>query len=127
MIRYRLKCAAGHEFESWFKNADAFDKLKGRGLVECATCGSTEIEKALMAPGLGALSDEAGKARRKAAADLRAKGEDVGPRFAEEARAIHNQERPERLIYGKANREEVRELLEDGVPVAPAPFLDHDS
>ncbi len=53
MIRYNLNCAKGHGFESWFSNSDAFDMQAKRGLVECPTCGSTKVEKALMAPTLG--------------------------------------------------------------------------
>ncbi len=50
MIRYSLKCADGHGFESWFQSAQAYDKLRGAGMVACTQCGSTEVEKALMAP-----------------------------------------------------------------------------
>jgi hypothetical protein len=52
MIRYALVCAKGHAFESWFQNSAAYDKQAKRGLVECPTCGSTKVEKALMAPTL---------------------------------------------------------------------------
>ena len=50
MIRYQLRCAGGHAFESWFADAAAFDTLKARGMVSCAECGSADVEKALMAP-----------------------------------------------------------------------------
>ena len=50
MIRYALKCAEGHGFESWFQSAEAYEKLRGAGLVACTECGSTSVEKALMAP-----------------------------------------------------------------------------
>ncbi|TNJ41987.1 DUF1178 family protein [Phaeobacter sp. B1627] len=50
MIRYSLKCAEGHGFESWFQSADAYDKLLGAGMVVCTQCGSSEVAKALMAP-----------------------------------------------------------------------------
>jgi hypothetical protein len=52
MIRYALACDKGHTFESWFKNSAAFDKQAARGLVACAICGSTKVEKAIMAPRL---------------------------------------------------------------------------
>lgn len=52
MIRYALACAKGHTFESWFQNSAAYDKQAKRGLVECPTCGSSKVEKALMAPKL---------------------------------------------------------------------------
>ena len=52
MIRYSLACERGHEFESWFANSSAYDKQAKRGLVACPMCGSTKVEKAIMAPRL---------------------------------------------------------------------------
>ena len=57
MIRYSLACERGHEFESWFANSSAYDKQAKRGLVACPICGSTNVEKAIMAPRL-ARSDK---------------------------------------------------------------------
>lgn len=50
MIRYTLKCANTHSFDSWFKSADGFDVLTAAGQVSCPMCGSSEISKALMTP-----------------------------------------------------------------------------
>ncbi|MFW8594986.1 DUF1178 family protein [Cribrihabitans neustonicus] len=50
MIHYSLRCAEGHSFDSWFQSAAAFDKLAAAGMVACAVCGSSNVEKALMAP-----------------------------------------------------------------------------
>ncbi|WP_198969597.1 DUF1178 family protein [Xylophilus sp. ASV27] len=47
--------------------------------------------------------------------------EDVGDRFAEEARRIHHGESAERGIRGKASLEEARALLEEGIGVLPLP------
>lgn len=72
------------------------------------------------------LSDER-RTLREAVAQLRAyvdaHAEDVGRRFAEEARAIHEGDAPERFIMGQADRDEVAELIEDGIPIAPLPVL----
>jgi hypothetical protein len=65
MIRYALACGSGHEFESWFASADAFDDLDRRGLNACPVCGSSKVAKRLMAP---AVSTARGKAARDAAA-----------------------------------------------------------
>lgn len=54
MIRYALACERGHEFDIWFKNSADYDKQAKRGLVSCPQCGSVKVEKALMAPSLGA-------------------------------------------------------------------------
>ncbi len=139
MIQYALKCTRGHSFDSWFQSAEAFDKLTGAGMIGCAVCGSSEVEKAIMTPRLrpardaaappatrGALSKPASPAEQ-ALAELRRKIEDssdyVGMNFATEARAMHDGDAPERPIYGEAHPEEARALIEDGVPVAPLPFL----
>ncbi|MGZ8308454.1 MAG: DUF1178 family protein [Rhodoplanes sp.] len=52
MIRYALACRQGHAFESWFQNSNAFDDQAKRKLIACPECGSTAVEKALMAPRL---------------------------------------------------------------------------
>ncbi len=64
MIRYKLRCAAAHEFEGWFRDSGAFDKLAKAELVECTVCGSTQVERALMAP---AVVSSRKKAKRPAA------------------------------------------------------------
>ena len=133
MIRYALKCEGDHAFESWFGSAEAFDRLLSSGHVTCPDCGTTAVGKALMAPNvtpsrktappLAAPKD----AREAALAELRRQIEEnseyVGMNFAAEARRIHEGESPERSIYGEARPEEAKRLLEDGVPVAPLPFL----
>jgi hypothetical protein len=146
MIRYSLKCEAGHGFESWFKNADAFSALKSAQQVTCPVCGTNHVEKSLMAPAVRpARMAEAEDARASASksdridlsapqselevaiATLRRQIEEnsdyVGMNFATEARRMHLGEVPERAIHGEARPEEARKLIEDGVPVAPLPFL----
>lgn len=138
MIRYTLKCAEGHSFESWFQSADAYDTLRGRSLVTCPDCGDATIEKAVMAPQVrpartAAKTDpktplsDGNDPREVALAELRkhveANSDYVGMNFAAEARAIHDGTAPERAIYGEANPKEAKKLIEDGVPVAPLPFV----
>ena len=52
MIRYELRCDQAHEFDGWFKDSAAFDKLAGAGFVECPHCGPTKVAKRLMAPAI---------------------------------------------------------------------------
>lgn len=128
MIRYALKCSDGHTFESWFQSGDAFDALAGKGLVTCAICGSDDVAKALMAPKVEtqAKTDLAPKSdlETKLTA-LREKVEReatwVGGRFAEEAQKLHETQ-VNKAIYGEANLEQVKGLLDSGVPIAPLPF-----
>jgi hypothetical protein len=129
MVRYSLSCADGHAFESWFQSATAYDDLAARGLLSCAECGSPRVGKALMAPSVATRDDPAGPLdpREARLAALRRHIEEssdyVGLSFAAEARAIHEGEKPERPIWGEAKPEEARALLEDGIPVAPLPFI----
>lgn len=61
MIRFTLRCDAGHEFESWFRNSEAYDKQAGAGLVDCPVCGSAKVEKALMAPSVAKVPGAKGR------------------------------------------------------------------
>ncbi len=147
MIRYALKCSDDHAFESWFASAEAFDKLAGAGMVACPVCGSAEVEKSLMAPRVRparaqaaapppepAPKQPAARPLAEPASELEAKiaelrrqieanSDYVGLGFASEARKMHEGEIPHRSIYGEARGDEARKLIEDGVPVAPLPFL----
>jgi len=133
MIRYSLKCDQGHAFESWFASAAAFDTLAKAGHLSCALCGSARVEKALMAPSVATvdgpektLTPMAGGIEEKIA-QLRKHIEEtsdyVGTDFAREARAMHLGDSPERAIWGEARVDEARALVEEGVPVAPLPFM----
>lgn len=134
MIRYNLKCANDHSFESWFQSAEAFDKLAKAKMVSCPTCGGTDVQKSIMAPSIGKKSntqsdttlttqsteqEQVISAMRK---HVEENSEDVGEKFASEARAMHVGDAPERAIHGQAKPDEARALLEDGVPVLPLPF-----
>ena len=50
MIQFSLRCDQDHRFDSWFQSADAFEKLRAAGMVACSICGSTDVQKTLMAP-----------------------------------------------------------------------------
>ena len=137
-----LQCPASHVFEGWFASEDDFQGQLQRGLVECPVCGDTHITKKLSAPrlNLGASEPVAAPAADSAKRDVTntphaalqaawmravrhamANTEDVGERFAEEARRIHYGETEERGIRGQASHEETLELLEEGIGVLPLP------
>ncbi|MBC2833935.1 DUF1178 family protein [Paragemmobacter straminiformis] len=135
MIRFSLKCPSDHGFESWFQSGAAFETLRAAGHVACPVCGSTGVEKSLMAPSVRPARNAAGKPdlstpetdAEKALAELRRKVEEtseyVGLDFVTEARRMHEGAVPERAIYGEARLDEAKKLVEDGVPVAPLPFM----
>lgn len=131
MICFTLKCARGHDFDSWFGSGAAFDSLKAAGRLTCAVCGSSDVDKAVMAPRVAPVRDDhplSGPAStaEQALAELRrhieAKSENVGTNFAAEARKIHNGDAPLRPIIGEAKWAEARELIEDGIQIAPLPW-----
>lgn len=139
MIRFSLHCDQAHDFEGWFRSNDDYDTQRKRGFVECPTCGSSKVSKALMAPAVStsrkqermALAMGAEQKRMmselKALTDKMKEGaENVGDKFAEEARKIHFGETEQRGIYGEASPDEVKGLAEDGVPFMPIPVLPED-
>lgn len=144
MIRYTLTCDQDHLFESWFQSSAAFDTLAAGGHLSCAICGSPDVKRALMAPSvpaknntkkdaaepvqkktndLSAPMSDAEAALTKMRKDVEDNSEYVGSKFADEARKMHEGDSPERAIYGEAKLADAKKLIEDGVPVAPLPFM----
>lgn len=139
MILFNLICAAGHEFEGWFRDGAAYDAQVAAGDVACPQCGDCEVRKAPMAPSVisgyratapstqPVVDAETAKAVREVLTNLRRHIEDscvyVGERFAEEARRIHYGESEKRPIYGEASAAETRALCDEGVEVAAIPWL----
>lgn len=150
MILYSLICVEGHQFDSWFRDSAAYDQQMEKGLVCCPFCRSTNVSKAVMAPSVlrssrtrpqmvqdepagrkVAFLDEQHAALRAMIRELREKiveaTEDVGDKFSEEARRIHDGETKERAIRGRASLEDAKALLEDGIEILPMPGLPGDS
>jgi hypothetical protein len=140
VIQYSLQCAKGHSFDAWFKNAAAYDEQKARGIVSCAVCGDGQVEKAPMAPAVArtdherrtvaAVHPEAAKIRemlRGYRRKVMSEADNVGDRFAEEARKIHFEEVEARGIYGQASQDEIAALIEDGVDFMPLPDVGEDN
>ncbi len=101
-------------------------------MVSCPECGSDRVEKSLMAPAVTPARRDALTSAPKSTVEtalsalrreVEANSDYVGLNFAAEARAMHEGDTPQRPIYGEARLDEARKLLEDGVPVAPLPFL----
>jgi hypothetical protein len=148
VIRYALVCESGHEFESWFRSADDYERQQKKRLVSCPLCDSVKTEKRIMRPALarGARSPKQVEmppaAEQKAPVamispqeqELRTKlrelrehvtrnADNVGDKFPELARQMHHEEIERRSIYGNARPDEVRSLLDEGVEVQPLPVL----
>jgi hypothetical protein len=156
MIRYNLRCERGHAFESWFQSSTAYESQEKRKLVNCPSCGSAKVERAIMAPQIVSKKgrDSADPAPVAAPSmdvtaptstplmmaqerELRAKlrelrdhivknADNVGERFPNEARKMHYGDIEHRPIYGEASPEEARSLVDEGVEVSPLPVLPDD-
>jgi hypothetical protein len=131
MIRYDLICASNHEFEGWFSSSSDYDRQAASGLLSCPVCATKKVEKAIMAPAVKtarkveAREANTAKAMNAMAAKIREEigknCENVGTNFAEEARAIHYGEKPERGIYGSTTPKESAELKDEGIAAHPLP------
>ena len=139
-----LACEQDHAFEGWFTSENDYDSQVERGLLVCPICESQVIRKTPSAPrlNLGAVEPAAPQAQGSApvqsnvlpspqqlqalylrmARELAANTEDVGERFADEARRIHYHEAPERGIRGVTSPDEARELIDEGIGILPLPF-----
>ena len=148
MIVFDLACAQAHVFEAWFGSTEDYEGQQARGLVSCPLCGSLDVTKAVMAPNVAPKGNQLAPVRAPARpvpmmagdgpapaeikqvlaklAEMQSKAleksEDVGQRFATEARAIHEGDAPDRVIHGQATIDDAKSLIEDGIGVMPLPF-----
>lgn len=145
MIVFDLCCAAGdHRFEAWFASSDSFADQQTRGLIGCPVCGDSDVRKAVMAPRIGAKSNQqvvtaptmpeqpapAGDVStelvRRVVAEIAAKQAEmlpqsrwVGRDFADAARAMHEGRAAQDLIHGQASPGEAQALRDDGIAAMP--------
>jgi hypothetical protein len=146
MVVYDLICKKDHRFEGWFPNYEEFQKQAEKKLISCPTCGTTKVEKLPHACAVHVKKEETLAPQKKpedapaappSAAEfkemllkvhhyIKQNFEDVGPRFAEEARQIHQGKSEQRPIHGTATAEEREALVEEGIPhaILPKPELD---
>ncbi|MFN0024649.1 MAG: DUF1178 family protein [Parvularculaceae bacterium] len=141
MIKYKLSCAAGCTFEAWFRSSDEFERQAREAQLECPFCASTNVSRAIMAPAivrssarsepnapssgekLAVMRETMAEAARRARDYVEKNFDYVGSRFPEEARRIHYGETGKREIYGEATGTEAKELVEEGVAIAPMPAV----
>ncbi len=142
MIVYDLLCENAHRFEGWFASPEAYLHQHDAGRLACPMCGASSVQKQPSAPhvqtGVGSSVDNAQavmanpelleQMRKKFVQFVLQNTEDVGTRFADEARAIHYKEVPERAIRGQASARDTKELQDEGIEVfaLPVPVLPKD-
>lgn len=153
IIIYDLECEYSHRFEGWFRSNDDFDDQREQKLLTCPECGTSAIRKVPSRINIGSkTSVQAAQAEQKASEStsvaahkansvdvatafvmarqaiqaLINHSEDVGDRFAEEARKIHYEEAPIRAIRGQASPEEFEELRDEGIEIIALPLLPNE-
>ena len=138
---FDLCCEADHRFEGWFASDAEYERQIAEALVECPLCGSRTIRKMLSAPRLNLSQSQSERPPAEpttnpthvAREQLQAmwmqmarriieSTEDVGARFAEEARKIHYREAEERAIRGTATADETAALADEGIEVLALPL-----
>jgi hypothetical protein len=137
---FNLLCAQGHAFEGWFASEADLQQQRDTGLLDCPMCADKTITRLPSAPRLnlsagrdGAAPGEPATPERhmvetlwmKAVQHVLHNTEDVGERFAEEARRIHYGEATERSIRGQATPDQSRALIEEGIEVHALPMPAH--
>ena len=131
---FNCVCEFGHQFEGWFDSVESLDEQINDHLVACPYCDTTNVKRVPTASYVLASRDKAKTemSDRELEAEIRSKvysaartllkgSENVGERFAEEARAVHQGKAPQRRIHGRCTVEEAEELLDEGIGVLPLP------
>ena len=140
MIKYKLTCReCKKNFDSWFASSKEFEKLKKMKLINCNYCNSLKVVKSLMAPNVLNNLNDSYKSKNKEEEKLKYfkkkiksyknfiknNLEYVGENFSYEARTIHyNPQKKNKGIYGKATKEELKELNEEGIKIQTIPWLE---
>ncbi len=141
MIKYQLICNdCSLIFDSWFASSTEFEKLKKKKLLNCHKCNSLKIEKSLMKPSvlnknndqkerpLGEVNLSVNKKIKEYQNFIKKNFDYVGNNFAYEARSIHyDKKKRNKGIFGKASKEDLIELKEEGIETQSIPWFDDKS
>ena len=141
MIKYKLNCKnCEFSFDSWFASSKEYEKLKKKKLLNCHFCNSRKVEKSLMAPKLInkpiSKNSENQNLRLKKISNkikeyqkfIKNNFDYVGENFAYEARSIHyNNKKRNKGIYGKASKEDLKELKDEGIDAQLVPWVENEN
>ena len=157
MIKYQLNCNNEHQFDGWFPNIAEFERQQEKKLLICPLCDSNQVDRAIMSPGIGKSksksktkttsksqsdNEEFYKAQftddtmipasqaknilRKIRKKIVTEFDNVGDRFVKEYRKHEKGERDDKF-YGVPSKEEVKELVEEGVDLFHLPNVKDDA
>ena len=137
MIKYQLNCKkCQKKFDSWFSSSNEYERLKKKKLLNCISCGSIKVEKSLMSPNFFSKNNKITTQDEKKVLEIRNKLKEykkfveknldyVGDDFAYEARSIHyGGKKRKKGIYGKASKEDIKDLSEEGIETQVIPWLE---
>ena len=141
MIKYQLICNdCNLVFDSWFASSKEFERLKKKKFLSCHKCNSIEIEKSLMKPNvlnkyksqrepiLKEVNLDIKKTIKEYQNFIKKNFDYVGSNFAYEARSIHyDRKKRKKGIFGKASKEDLAELKEEGIKSQSIPWFDDKS
>ena len=141
MIKYKLICKnCNSSFDSWFASSLEYEKLKKKNFINCHICNSKNVKKSLMAPKLinnfknEKLSKEnlnfrkINKKLQEYKNFIKKNFDNVGERFAYEARSIHYEKKNRKKgIYGTASSDEIKELRDEGINAEVIPWIEDKS
>lgn len=127
---YNLRCEHDHRFEGWFSSEQDCSEQLSSFRIACPLCDSTSVSR--LPSALRVRSHQGEQPAQPAVRQIQqqvmtlmremiGRSEDVGVRFAEEARRMHYEETPERPIRGTASREDCEALIDEGIAVLPIP------
>ena len=157
MIKYQLNCNNEHQFDGWFPNIAEFERQQEKKLLICPLCDSNQVDRAIMSPGIGKSksksktkttsksqldkeefykaqftddtmipASQAKNILRKIRKKIVTEFDNVGDRFVKEYRKHEKGERDDKF-YGVPSKEEVKELLEEGVDLFHLPNVKDDA
>ncbi len=140
MIKYNLKCHNDHEFESWFSNSKEYEKLNGKGFLECIYCSSKKINKSIMAPTILnskekdkkiEINNQDFKDERNKLLKLRKYIEKnfdyVGKDFSKKVREVYYDKKNKKAIYGTTTSKEREELADEGIELLSIPWVNKNN
>ena len=157
MIKYQLNCNNEHQFDGWFPNIAEFERQQEKKLLICPMCDSNQVDRAIMSPGIGKPksksktkttsksqldkeefyraqftddtmipASQAKNILRKIRKKIVTEFDNVGDRFVKEYRKHEKGERDDKF-YGVPSKEEVKELVEEGVDLFHLPNVKDDA
>ena len=147
MIQYQLRCEHDHQFDGWFPNIAEFERQQKKDLLICPMCDSKRVDRAIMSPAVGKTKTQKKKTNdytdqitndtmipasqaknilRKIRKKIVTEFDNVGDRFVKEYRKHEKGERDDKF-YGVPSKEEVKELVEEGVDLFHLPNVKDDA